>query len=547
MQNLLADHLVHHKLLTTETATTAIHQANQQNLPFISYLTNNNILSNITILQHCASHFNLPIFNHEKYNLTALPDVISPEIAKRYRVVPLAEQDQQLHVAISDPTDQTALDTLTFHYGLAIYPILMTEDQLNLLLEKYCNQTIDKNYLNLAISTTMRPIIQDNPTHDDEPLIKLVDNILQHALQKSASDIHIEPQENYCRVRYRQDGILYSITEIPLALADRLIARLKVMARLDISERRLPQDGRLQHHQPSSSIIDIRISTCPTLLGEKIVLRILDTKKFSLDVEKLGMLETQKTTFLSAISQPQGMIIVTGPTGSGKTVTLYSALHHLNSTDKNISSAEDPIEIHLPGINQVNINPKIGLHFSTLLRTFLRQDPDILMIGEIRDAETAEIAIQAAQTGHLVLSSTHANSAIETIKRLQTLKIKATDIISTVSLIIAQRLARKLCEHCKQFDFTMDCGNKAYRPLGCRHCLQGYAGRIGIYETLAVDTTLMQKIQRGEKVEEELAKRGFINLQQAGRQKVAEGITSLAEIHRVIGKKETTCTLENSI
>lgn len=363
-------------------------------------------------------------------------------------------------------------------------------------------------------------LVQDNIVKYDEPLIQFVDQLIRHALEQQASDIHIEPYESVCRVRYRQDGLLYEITEIPTHLATRLVTRLKVMAKLDISERRLPQDGRFQLHH-----IDIRINTCPILFGEKIVLRLLDIKKVSLSIKKLGFTEQQKSLFLDKISQPQGLILVTGPTGSGKTMTLYSALNFLNKTEKNISTVEDPVEIQLKGINQVNINPKINLHFATALRTFLRQDPDIIMVGEIRDTETAEIAIQAAQTGHLVLSTLHTNNAIEAITRLQSMGIAPYNIASSISLIIAQRLIRKLCDKCK--------------AIGCPHCLHGYQGRTGIYEFLPITPSIAESITSNATAAtlKECAKQqGFLTLREIGIEKVKQGITCFAEINRVISK-----------
>lgn len=372
--------------------------------------------------------------------------------------------------------------------------------------------------------------VQENVVNYDEPLIRFVNHLLQHAIKQGASDIHIEPASQYWQVRYRQDGILYKTAELPLKLASRLITRLKVMANLNISERRLPQDGRFQLFN-----IDIRINTCPTLFGEKIVLRLLDSKKISLDINELGFTELQKRIFLDKITQPQGLILVTGPTGSGKTVTLYSALNKLNTQDKNISTIEDPVEIQLNGINQVNINPKINFNFASALRTFLRQDPDIIMVGEIRDTETAEIATQAAQTGHLVFSTLHTNSALESLARLQAMGIQPYNIISSVSLIIAQRLIRKLCEYCKQPDILQH--THYFQAKGCKHCLKGYQGRIGIYELLPISKTIAELIMTNttlDKIKNAAEKENFDPLRQIGLEKVNQGITSLAEINRVI-------------
>jgi type IV pilus assembly protein PilB len=482
-----------------------------------------------------SSRLALPLFNPNDYALPFFSDLISIELIHRYKIVPLALEHTVLHLGIADP-DQTILDLLQFHTGFKIHPVLMNENTLNDLMENYRNTpvapvfelTLPSDFLTEEEFVT----VKENQVNYQEPLIKFVDEIIQHAIQKNASDIHIEPFNNLCRIRFRRDGILYQIAEIPSHFAARLITRLKVMARMDISERRLPQDGRFQLPQSQATPIDIRMNTCPTVAGEKVALRILDANKISLAIHSLGFNPMQEKIFRETISSPQGMILVTGPTGSGKTVTLYSALSHLNTADKNISSVEDPVEIQLPGINQVNINPKIGLDFATVLRTFLRQDPDILMIGEIRDAETADIAIQAAQTGHLVLSTLHTNSAIETLTRLQTMGIKPHQFSDSISLILSQRLVRKLCNHCKQQEtLTM-----AFLPKGCDQCLYGYQGRTGIYEILVINDEIIKRYLKGDKSTLIAAQLGhhYFPLREAGLEKVQQGITSLAEINRII-------------
>ncbi len=358
----------------------------------------------------------------------------------------------------------------------------------------------------------------------DEQLVKLVDQTIKDAIQQAASDIHVEPFSDSCRIRYRHDGILREVTSIPNHIASRFMTRLKVMAQLDITEKRLPQDGRFQLYN-----VDIRVNTCPTLFGEKIVLRLLNAKNISLNIEKLGFNVAQKTLFLKQITRPQGMILITGPTGSGKTITLYAALNYLNAIEKNISTVEDPVEIQLVGINQINVNTKIGLEFSTVLRTLLRQDPDIIMLGEIRDPETASIAIQAAQTGHLVLATLHTNNTIEAIARLESLGITPYHIMNAVSLIISQRLLRKLCLHCKQHE---------RKPLfeNCQHCLQGYKGRIGIYELLPItekiQTLILEKNMAA--IRQYKQHEGFSTLYESGMRLVKEGITNLAELNRVV-------------
>lgn len=535
----LAAYLVNENLLAEEKATHALDQAKQQGLSFITYLITQDILTSSEILKSCAQRFGLTIFDLKNYDLTWLnhPN-FNYELMLRYRILPLDEQQGLLRIGLSDPTDQAAIDAIIFHTGYRVAPLLIAEDQLNQFIQSHLTKPNGYEHLELELlhelsQEEVQQTIQEK-SQDEEPLIKFVDGLIQNALHKSASDIHIEPYETSCRIRYRQDGILYPIANIPLHLANRVVTRLKVMAKLDIGERRLPQDGRVQLNNT-----DIRINTCPTLFGEKVVLRILNASKVTLEIDALGFSDFQKKIFLEKIRQSQGMIIVTGPTGSGKTLTLYSALNYLNQSDKNISTVEDPIEIQLHGINQVNIHPKIGLNFPTVLRTFLRQDPDIIMVGEIRDHETAEIAIQAAQTGHLVLTTLHTNHALDTLVRLQSMGIATYQMISSISLIIAQRLVRKLCVHCKEIEIIPQQKNfSAYRAKGCQHCLDGYQGRTGIYEFLPMTESLSQLILAGSSMNEiqnQAKQEGFLTLKQMGMEKVMRGITSLAEIHRVIG------------
>jgi type IV pilus assembly protein PilB len=398
----------------------------------------------------------------------------------------------------------------------------------------------ESNHYLLAKHLIQNDLLEPEFT-EDRSIITFVDQIILNATLQSASDIHIEPYENYCRIRYRLDGILHKTNEISSNLASQLCARLKVMAKLDIAERRLPQDGHFQWRH-----LNIRINTCPILHGEKVVLRILDASKILLDLTMLGLTEKQRNLFQHKLSAPQGLILITGPTGSGKTVTLYSALQYLNTTEKNISTVENPIEIPLAGINQVNIHPKINLDFSIILRTLLRQDPDILMIGEIRDIETANIAIQAAETGHLVLSTLHTNSTIETIQRFKSMNISTYHFVNALTLIVAQRLIRILCQHCKQPELTLqalpkDIMNNHSKPIfrakGCENCLNGYQGRTGIYEFLPVTEKIVELILSDESnyiIEKEALKSGYISLRTAGIEKIMDGTTSLMEIQRVI-------------
>ncbi|MBP9643718.1 MAG: type IV-A pilus assembly ATPase PilB, partial [Budvicia sp.] len=387
-------------------------------------------------------------------------------------------------------------------------------------------------------------------SEDDAPIVKYINKVLLDAVRKGASDLHFEPYEKKYRIRFRIDGILYEVATPPVNLSSRFSARLKVMARLDIAERRLPQDGRIKLKLAKNRSIDLRVSTLPTMWGEKVVLRILDSSAASLNIEMLGFDDKQKKLYLNTLAKPQGMILVTGPTGSGKTVSLYTGLNILNTNECNISTAEDPVEINLPGINQVQINPKAGLTFAGALRSFLRQDPDVVMVGEIRDLETAEIAIKAAQTGHLVLSTLHTNSSAETLTRLLNMGVPAFNVASSVTLIMAQRLARRLCPHCKQphhipdnelleMGYTHDevtAGITLYKPIGCSECSNGYKGRVGIYEMMPMSENIANLIMEGGnslQIAQIAIKEGMMTLYRSGLEKARIGVTSLAEVNRV--------------
>lgn len=371
---------------------------------------------------------------------------------------------------------------------------------------------------------------------DDSTIVKYVNQILDAAIQQGASDIHFEPYEQEYRIRYRQDGLLIEVAHPPLNLANRISSRLKVMANLDIAERRKPQDGRFQLHRPSSHSVDCRISTCPTISGEKVVVRILDTCAIQLDVDLLGLSDLQKEHFLRCLQKPQGLILVSGPTGSGKTVTLYTALQLLNSKEKNISTAEDPVEIKVSGVNQVNMNSKAGLTFSNILRSFLRQDPDIIMIGEIRDLETAELAIRAAHTGHLVLATLHSNSAAEILTRLKNLGIPSFNLANSVSLLIAQRLVRRLCEYCKPAMLEMVTLANRNNLQGCMHCTNGYSGRLGLFEVMPISMPIRQLIlseANSFDILQQAQAEGMLSIYQSGLEKVQQGLTTLEEVNRV--------------
>jgi type IV pilus assembly protein PilB len=451
--------------------------------------------------------------------------LIPLELMQRHRVAPLKCEQNTLFLGMVNTTDQSALSAISFHTGLKIQPSTISEEKLNHLLNEITEndeQTILFTQLTHTLSKI--PSIEEKPTtaeKEDEPVTEFVNELIKDAIKKKISDIHIEPYETYCRVRYRSDGLLYEAARIPLYLFERISTRFKIMAQINIAENRLPQDGRIQPHWCNH--VELRVSTCPTLFGEKMVLRILNNQNTALDISALGLTDEQQTLFISKLLSPQGMILVTGPTGSGKTITLYSALCYLNHIEKNILSIEDPVEIELAGINQINTNKKIGLDFATILRALLRQDPDIIMVGEIRDLETAKIAMQAAQTGHLVLSTLHANSAVEAISRLQVLGIDTYHLISSLSLIVAQRLVRKRCSH--------QCAN------GCKHCHQGYKGRIGVFELLPITKEMIELITTGATTEQLLQQckhAGWPLLHETGLLKVKEGATTYNELNRVL-------------
>lgn len=520
----LAAYLVRDGLLTFASATQAWREALKQEMSFTHYLAKEKLLSSECILACCVKHFALPHFEL-KNNATDFPRdiLIAPELIHRHRIIPLKRQGDNICVGLADPTNHTGLAAIEFHLGQRILPMLLAEDTLQTLINSHYPAALEVK-LASTLSSMQRdelPITHETEKTEknDEPIIAFVDSLLQEAIHKHISDIHIEPYESLCRIRFRRDGLLYEAMNLPKDLTSRITTRLKIMANLNIAEKRLPQDGRIKLQQKNN--MDIRINSCPTLYGEKIVLRLLDAKLLNLKIDALGLLPAQQELFFEKLSQPQGLILVTGPTGSGKTFTLYSALHALNQIEKNISSVEDPVEIELKGINQVNINPKIGLSFAAVLRTFLRQDPDVMMVGEIRDTDAAIIAMQAAQTGHLVLSTLHTNSAAQTFIRLKAMKIPSYHLVDSISLIIGQRLVRKLCDHCKTPEKIFPDLN-GYRAVGCDHCHQGYQGRTGIFE-------LMPSLTISKKA-------GFVTLWEAGLEKVKTGVTSYAELLRVVEK-----------
>ncbi len=491
------------------------------------------------------------------YDLEFVPEQERNEkLIRKHHVLPLGKRGRSLFLGVVDPTDMQPVEDFEFSTGLHAELIVVEYDKLQKLIDRVFDSKNNDSFAASEWDLSSLGVAETDDLDDaagaeaeDQPIITFINKMLHDAVRKGASDLHFEPYEKSYRIRFRIDGILHEVASPPVALAGRLSARLKVMSKLDIAEKRVPQDGRIKLKLSQKKSIDFRVSSLPTLWGEKIVMRILDSDSAMLGIDILGYEENQKQLYLSALEQPQGMILVTGPTGSGKTVSLYTGLNILNTEETNISTAEDPVEINLPGINQVQMNTKAGLTFPIALKAFLRQDPDVIMVGEIRDLETAEIAIKAAQTGHLVLSTLHTNSAPETLTRLLNMGVPAYNVASSVSLIIAQRLARRLCNHCKAPEslpetellkqgFTpAQLGSmKLFKPVGCEYCTGGYKGRVGIYEVMPISASIAEKIMAGGNSREsaqQAQQEGINNLRQSGLLKAAAGLTSLAEINRV--------------
>jgi len=502
-----------------------------------------------------AQQFGAPLLDLAAFDLQQCPaNLVDTRLLHKHRVLPLYQRGNRLYLATSAPTNVQAFDELKFHTGLSIDIVVVDEGQLSPLIDRLQQQSED----NTSLDDMLDEIGVENPDAefaagvadavDEAPVVRFVNKLLLDAVRAGASDIHIEPYEHSYRIRLRSDGILREVSHPPRALANRIASRIKIMAGLDISERRLPQDGRIRMKLARNRAIDFRVNALPTVWGEKLVLRLLDPGNTCVGIDLLGYEEGQKSLYLAALRRSQGLILVTGPTGSGKTVSLYSGLDLLNTAGINISTAEDPVEINLEGVNQVAVNTRIGLSFASVLRAFLRQDPDVIMVGEIRDLETAEIAIKAAQTGHLVLSTLHTNSAIDTLVRLRNMGIPSYNLASSVSLIMAQRLCRRLC-HCKRplqlpasvlrdagFHAEQVDGLHLYAPVGCEACTDGFRGRVGIHEVLPVTEGMSRIIMRDGnalQLAEQAGKEGYSTLRQSALAKVAQGLTSLEEIERI--------------
>ena len=556
----LAKRLVLDGLLAEELANEAQEKAAKRREPLVSYLVENKLLTSNAIASSACQEFGVPLFDLAAMELDNAPiSLVDEKLIRQHRTLPLFRRGNRLFVAVSDPTNLQALDEIKFHTGISTETILVEEDKLSKAIDKVLDSAdtsmsdlLDEDLDNLDIESgddidAAKDSIDSDI--DDTPVVRFVNKVLLDAINKGASDIHIEPYEHEFRIRFRQDGVLHEVANPPITMANRLVSRIKVMSKMDIAERRSPQDGRIKMKLSKKRAIDFRVNSCPTLFGEKIVLRILDPTSAQLGIDALGYEDDQKELYMSALNNPYGMILVTGPTGSGKTVSLYTGLNILNTADRNISTCEDPVEINLAGINQCHMNPKAGLTFATALRAFLRQDPDIIMVGEIRDLETAEIAIKAAQTGHMVMSTLHTNDAPQTLTRLANMGVPSYNIASSVNLIIAQRLARRLCNNCKKpvdvpkhalieegFREEDVDGVTIYEAVGCDQCANGYKGRVGVYQVMPVSEAMGRIIMEGGnaiQLADQARAEGIADLRESGLKKVSQGVTSLEEINRV--------------
>ncbi|MGI9329558.1 MAG: type IV-A pilus assembly ATPase PilB [Gammaproteobacteria bacterium] len=557
----LSRRLVQDGIVSEDACLQAIKDARASNQSLVAFLVDKELADPRQVAIAASHEFGVPMMdlNALELDLEAARSV-DQKLLNKHRVIPLVRRGQRLFLGVSDPTNLQAVDEIKFQTGFRIDPVVVEQDKLDEVVNRVLEAVdtsmanFDEEDFDLESLDVMggEEELDEGITRDDvedAPVVRFVNKIMLDAIKRGASDIHFEPYEKAFRVRTRLDGVLKQVAAPPIALAPKVCARLKVMARLDIAERRVPQDGRIKMRLSRNRAIDFRVNSCPTLFGEKIVMRILDPSSAKLGIDALGYEQHQKELYLDALSKPYGMILVTGPTGSGKTVSLYTGLNILNTEDRNISTAEDPAEINLEGINQVNVNQRVGLTFASSLKAFLRQDPDIIMVGEIRDLETAEIAIKAAQTGHLVLSTLHTNDAPRTLTRMIDMGVKPYAIATSVSLIIAQRLARRLCEACKevkdipeeallQEGFQQDevASLQIFSPVGCKQCSDGYKGRVGIYQVMPVTETIARIILEGGsavQIADQANEEGVWDLRRAALQKVKDGVTSLEEINRV--------------
>ena len=559
----IARRLVQDGAMDEGTARAAMVDANTAKMPLAQWIASKKLVNAPQMAAANAIEFGMPLLDVTAFDpVHNALKLVSEELVQKHQVLPLFKRGNKLFVGVSDPTKTHSLDEIKFHTNLVVEPILVDEDSLRRTLEQWSSLSDNMSDSFGADDDGLESLDvtggdEDSPSadgsavkDDDTPVVKFVNKMLVDAIKRGASDIHFEPYETDYRVRQRIDGILKQVAKAPIKLNQRITARLKVMAQLDIAEKRVPQDGRMKLNLSKTKQVDFRVSTLPTLFGEKVVLRILDGSAAKLGIEKLGYEADQQKLFEDAIQRPYGMVLVTGPTGSGKTVSLYTALGILNDETRNISTVEDPVEIRLPGVNQVQQNTKRGMTFAAALRSFLRQDPDIIMVGEIRDLETAEIAVKAAQTGHMVLSTLHTNDAPQTIARLMNMGIAPYNITSSVTLVIAQRLARRLCSKCKRpmdlpphallaEGFTqaeIDTGFTVYEAVGCEDCTEGYKGRSGIYQVMPMSDEIAAIVLAGGnamQIAEAAQRAGVSDLRQSAMKKVRDGVTSLTEINRI--------------
>jgi type IV pilus assembly protein PilB len=561
----LPQRLVQDGVVEEAAMLTALQSAKDRKSSFVTQLIAAGAAKARDIAVAASAEFGVPLYDLDSHSVDLdIVKLVQDKLLQKHRCLPLYRRGKRLFLGVADPTNLHAIDEIKFQTGMGIEAVVVEDDKLQKLIDKAAEQadaampqlTEDETGFdleNLDVSGGDEDMEGAGVSRDDiedAPIVRFVNKLLLDAIRRGASDIHFEPYEKMYRIRLRMDGILKEVAQPPVQLAMKLSARLKVMSRLDIAERRVPQDGRIKMKLSKTRAIDFRVSTCPTLFGEKIVCRILDPSQAMLGIDSLGYEPFQRELYLKNLAKPQGMILVTGPTGSGKTVSLYTGLNILNREDTNISTAEDPAEINLPGVNQVNVNNKVGLTFAAALRAFLRQDPDVVMVGEIRDLETAEIAIKAAQTGHLVMSTLHTNDAPQTLTRLVDMGVKPYAIATSVSLIIAQRLARRLCSQCKAIvdvpaeallkegfqEADVRAGIKIYGAKGCQACTDGYKGRVGIYQVMPVTETLGRIIMEGGNaidIADQAAKEGVWDLRRAGLEKVKQGMTSIEEVNSV--------------
>ncbi len=558
----LARRLVDDKLLEEHVARDASEEAAKTRVHFVTHLVQNNLATSIDVANSAAEEFGTPLLDLTALDPESIPkNMIDEKLVRANHAIPIFHRGNRLFVAVSDPTNRKGLEEIGFQTGVATEEILVEENKLTAFIETYLDAQESGGLGDLGDDDVDLDLEaadeggggaeEDDPGQavDDTPVVRFINKMLMDAIKSNSSDLHFEPFEKSYKVRFRTDGVLHEVARPPVNLAPRISARLKVMSQMDISERRVPQDGRIKLKISKTKAIDFRVNTLPVLFGEKLVLRILDPSSAKMGIDALGYEDEQKKLFMEALYKPQGMFLVTGPTGSGKTVSLYTGLNILNTPELNISTAEDPVEINLEGINQCNVNHKVGLDFSEALRSFLRQDPDIVMVGEIRDIETANIAIKAAQTGHMVMSTLHTNSAPETLTRLRNMGVPAFNLATSINLIVAQRLARRLCSCKEKIDIPksaliekgfseeqVDKGFDVFGPKGCGKCSGGYKGRVGIYEVVKITPEISKIIMEdGNSIEiaAECAKQGFKNIFQSALIKVMTGLTSLEEVDRV--------------